>query len=180
MIQTISTQRLTLVPATVAHVRAEIGDGAAFAALLQAQVPHSWPPEGTTDALPLFLQWLEAAPDAVGWFNWYALAQEDGARVLVGGGGFLGPPQDGEVGLGYSVLPEYQGRGFATELARGLVQWAMAQAAVQRIVAETEWANPASARVLHKLGFAQTGPGSEPGNTRFELPRHPVAAWGAS
>ena len=50
------------------------------------------------------------------------------------------------------------------------------RARMGRIVAETEWANPASVRVLHKLGFAEAGPGSEPGGTRFELLRHCVAA----
>ncbi|HTD29047.1 MAG TPA: GNAT family protein [Xanthomonadaceae bacterium] len=166
----IETSRLKLIPATVAHARAENGDRAEFARLLQATVPDNWPPESTADALPLFLEWLEAAPDSVGWFGWYALARVEGEDkpTLVGGGGFLGPPQDGQVGIGYSVLPQFQGKGYATEIAGALVQWARQQA-VLRIVAETEWANPASVRVLTRLGFAETGPGSEPGGGMFEL-----------
>ena len=60
---TIETARLKLTPATVALARAEIGDRAEFARLLRASVPDNWPPETTVDALPLFLGWLEAAPD---------------------------------------------------------------------------------------------------------------------
>ena len=172
MITMISTLRLKLIPATVAHVRAEIGDRAEFARLIQAQVPENWPPESAADALPLFLEWLEAAPDRVGWFGWYALLDvKNAASILVGGGGFLGPPQQGEVRIGYSVLPQFQGSGFATEMVGGLVKWALGHSEVLRIVAETEWANPMSVRVLSKLGFAETGQSAEPGGTRFVISR---------
>jgi RimJ/RimL family protein N-acetyltransferase len=173
MIPSIVTTRLKLVPATVAHVRAEICDRIEFARLIQAMIPENWPPESAADALPLFLKWLEAAPDRVGWFGWYVLAQSDGANVpvLVGSCGFLGPPRDGDVNIGYSVLPQFQRRGFATEMIGGLVHWALEQPAVIRIVAETEWANPASLRVLTKLGFAAVGPSADQRGTRFELSR---------
>ena len=171
MTRMIATARLRLVPATVAHVRAEIGDRVVFARLLEADVPDNWPPESAADALPLFLEWLEAAPDRVGWFSWYALAQDDRATppVLVGSGGFLGPPQDGKVSIGYSVLAQFQRRGFATEMVGGLIKWAWSQPVVTRIVAETEWAKPASVQVLKKLGFAAAGSGASPGGMRFAL-----------
>ena len=107
----IVTARLTLVPATVALARAELGDRAEFARLLAASIPENWPPESAADAVPLFLNWLEAAPDLSGWFSWYALAQigEDESCVLVGSGGFMGPPQSGELRMGYSLLPEFPG-----------------------------------------------------------------------
>lgn len=167
----IETARLKLVPATVALVGAEIGDRAEFARLLGARVPDNWPPEMLADALPWFLSGLEAAPDGVGWLNWYALAAGDDASapVLVASGGFKGPPQDGTVEIGYSVLPQFQGRGYATEMVGGLVGWAMGQPGVVRVVAETEWANPASVRVLIKAGFAPCGPATAPGGTRFEF-----------
>jgi len=169
------TERLTLIPATVPLARAELADREQFARLLSATVPDNWPPESVVDALPLFLGWLEAAPDAIGWFGWYALLRsETEPPVLVGGGGLLGPPQEGVVQTGYSVLPQFQKRGFATELVRGLIGWAFAHPEVTRIVAETEWANPASVRVLQKTGFVEVGPASEPGGTRFELRAKPV------
>ena len=167
----IVTERLTMLPASVALARAEIADRGEFARLLQASVPDNWPPESAADALPLFLSWLEAAPDRVGWFGWYALARGAGAPTLVASGGFLGPPQDGTVHIGYSVLPQFQRTGYATELVGGLVRWAFAQPGVSRIAAETEWANPASARVLEKSGFIVSGVATEPGGARFELVR---------
>ncbi|QDU19574.1 GNAT family N-acetyltransferase [Urbifossiella limnaea] len=167
----IVSDRLTLVPATVALARAELADRGEFARQLDAVVPDNWPPESAADALPLFLSWLEAAPDRVGWFGWYALARDAGPPVLVGGGGFLGPPQDGAVQIGYSLLPEFQRRGYATEMVNGLVRWAFGQPGVEVIAAETEWANPASVRVLEKVGFTPAGSAAEPGGARFELRR---------
>jgi ribosomal-protein-alanine N-acetyltransferase len=167
----IVTRRLTLVPASVALARAELDDRAAFADLLGAVVPEAWPPPTTIDALPLFLSWLEAAPDRVGWFAWYALLRDasDSGSILVGGGGFLGPPEDGTVQLGYSILSEFQRRGYATEMVRGLATWAFVQPSVAVIAAETEWANPASVRVLERAGFHAAGTASHPEGTRFEL-----------
>jgi RimJ/RimL family protein N-acetyltransferase len=167
----ITTGRLSLLPATVAHARAELNDRREFSRLIEAEVPKNWPPESAADALPLFLEWLEAVPQSVGWFGWYAVANKlaTQAPTLIGSVGFLGPPRDGEVSIGYSVLPQFQRVGFATEMVAGLVQWAKDDEAVARIVAETEWANPASMRVLSKLGFVEKGSGVEPGGTRFEL-----------
>jgi [ribosomal protein S5]-alanine N-acetyltransferase len=167
----IITRRLMLVPASVTLARAELQDRAAFADLLGAVVPGAWPPETTIDALPTFLSWLEAAPDRIGWFGWYALLRDasDAGPVLVGGGGFLGPPQHGQVQMGYSVLPEFQRRGFATEMVRGLATWAFVQPDVVVIAAETEWANPGSVRVLERCGFHEAGRASDPDGTRFEL-----------
>jgi len=174
----IVTRRLTLVPASVALARAELHDRGAFAEMLGAVVPEAWPPRTTADVLPLFLSWLEAAPDRVGWFSWYALLRDatDAGSILIGGGGFLGPPQDGTVQMGYSVLPEFQRRGYATEMVRGLASWASVHPSVAVVAAETEWDNPASVRVLERSGFQAAGPASHPEGTRFELRATPVLA----
>lgn len=161
---------MRLLPATLGLARAELGDRAEFARLMAARVPDDWPPETLADALPLFLQSLEEAPERAGWLAWYALAEEESAPgwVLVASGGFHGPPQEGTVEIGYSVLPRFQGRGYATEMVRALADWALAQPGVVRVVAETEWVNPASVRVLARAGFVAAGAAAEPGAVRFE------------
>ena len=166
----ILTRRLKLFPSTAVLARAEMSDPQEFARLLNATVPENWPPESLADALPLFLSWLEAAPDQIGWYGWYALAtQGDECQfTLIGSGGFMGSPRDGSVQIGYSVLPQFQGHGYATEIANGLVQWAIAQPDVLVITAETEWANPASVRVLEKCGFSEVKQESHSGGSLFE------------
>jgi [ribosomal protein S5]-alanine N-acetyltransferase len=161
----LATARLKLIPTTLELTRAEIADQDAFAQQLVAKIPDNWPPETLVDALPIFLSWIEAAPDKIGWFGWYAIA--DG--TLVASGGFKGPPTDGVAEVGYSVLPQFQNHGYATEMVIALVQWALTQPNVSKIVAETEWANPASVRVLQKAGFISIGPMDEGEGEKFEF-----------
>ena len=165
----LTTARMRLVPRTAELTRAEIADRAAFAALLHATVPANWPPDLLADAVPWFLQQMEAAPDQVGWLDWYGLVRGIGGQpdLLVASGGFLGPPQDGTVEVGYSVLPQFQRQGLATEMVGGLVEWALAQAGVQQVVAEVHTDNTPSVRLLARLGFVAIGAGRDPGHLRF-------------
>lgn len=78
-----------------------------------------------------------------------------GTPRLIGGCG-LQPGEDGGVELGYWVARPYWGLGFATEATRALVHAARAMGHRQ-ILARHAVDNPASARVLRKLGFRPTG-----------------------
>jgi len=165
------TPRLELTAATLPMAEAEIADRAEFARLLDAEVPEEWPPETAADALPLFLAWLRAHPDWHGWLGWYAVLGRGRDRVLVGGGGFLGGPDDsGTVEMGYSVLPRFQRQGVATEMVEALMGWAFSQS-VSRIEAETSPANAGSWRVLARAGFVPMGAGREPGSVRLRRER---------
>jgi RimJ/RimL family protein N-acetyltransferase len=167
------TPRLTLVPATAAHVRAELEGRHTFAALLGAAVPAGWPPgEYDAAAQRYFVDRLTAAGAAgVGWFGWYGVRRADAAApaTVVAAGGYFGPPTDaGVVELGYSVCAEWRGRGFAAELAGALAAHAARQPGVTKVIAHTTAANPASLRVLARSGFVPAGAGTEPGALRFE------------
>lgn len=162
----IRTARMRLVPATVEMLRAEIADRVEFAKLIDAVVPADWPPESAAHALPWFLEQLEIDPiGRAGWLAWYGIVENG---VLVGGAGFKGPPVDGMVETGYSVLPAYQGLGYATEMVGALVDWAMAQPGVDRVIADTHADNTPSLQLLRKLGFQSIGAGAEVGCIRFE------------
>ncbi len=169
-LQTVQTARLVLVPMTAALVDLEINDPIGFAAQIQADVPPEWPPEQVADALPWFAEQLNANPALVGWLGWYGLWQRtDGSLpLLVGSGGFLGPPTEGAAEIGYAVLPSFQGQGFATEMIDGLIGWAFSQPDVIAVVAETGQSNGPSRRILEKLGFIAAGTGREPDDLRFE------------
>ena len=164
------TDRLTLVPHTVELVRAEIHDHEELSRMLSATVPENWPPESTVDALPLFLSCVESSPNQVGWFGWYALTMRTDKTnpILIGGGGFMGPPAGGMVQMGYSVIEQHNRKGYATEMVGALLSWAFAHAECTVVSAETEWANPYSVRVLEKNGFTRVGPGSVEGGSKYE------------
>lgn len=167
------TSRMRLVPATASLVRAEIEDRAAFARLLAATIPANWPPELLTDALPWFHQQLEADPAKRGWLCWYGLTPGESPEpdTLIASGGFTGPPHEETVEIGYSVLPQFQGQGYATEMMRALTEWAWEQPGIERIVAEARADNTPSVRLLTRLGFKVVGVGGEAGTLRYAQDR---------
>ncbi len=59
--------------------------------------------------------------------------------------------------LGYCFADAAWGHGYATEAARGLLRWAFDALDLNRVQAETDTRNLASARVLEKLGFVREG-----------------------
>ena len=59
--------------------------------------------------------------------------------------------------LGYCLADAAWGHGYATEAARALLQWAFGTLDLNRVQAETDTRNAASARVLEKLGFVREG-----------------------
>jgi RimJ/RimL family protein N-acetyltransferase len=82
--------------------------------------------------------------------------RNEGAPRLVGGIGFGCTPQK-EVEFGYWIARPYWGRGIATEAGRGLLANARDSLRLPRLVAGHFTDNPASGRVLQKLGFRPTG-----------------------
>ena len=58
---------------------------------------------------------------------------------------------------GYCLAQEAWGHGYATEAAGALLDWAYAELDLNRVQAEVDTRNPASAHVLEKLGFVLEG-----------------------
>ena len=79
----------------------------------------------------------------------------DGDPRIVGACG-LGRRPSGAVELGYWIARAHWGKGFATEAGRALIDIARALK-LPRLEASHFIDNPASARVLEKLGFIPTG-----------------------
>ncbi|HXG80188.1 MAG TPA: GNAT family N-acetyltransferase [Sphingomicrobium sp.] len=79
----------------------------------------------------------------------------DGAPRIVGACG-LGRRPSGAVELGYWIARPFWNKGFATEAGRALIDIARALK-LPRLEASHFLDNPASGRVLEKLGFVPTG-----------------------
>jgi RimJ/RimL family protein N-acetyltransferase len=90
-----------------------------------------------------------------------------GARVAVDrlfDGTFIGwcglvrwNPNYRSASLGYCFDDAAWGQGYATEAAWALLEWAFETLDLNRVQAETDTRNPASARVLEKIGFVREG-----------------------
>jgi RimJ/RimL family protein N-acetyltransferase len=108
-----------------------------------------------TDVLDFFLEIASGGPARAVWgARAYVTAD---TRNVVGVGGFAGPPDEyGFVLMGYSVYPEFQRRGYASEAARALANWALAQPGVTGIRATISPHNIASERVAAYAGLSRT------------------------
>jgi RimJ/RimL family protein N-acetyltransferase len=63
-----------------------------------------------------------------------------------------------EVELGYRLRPDAWGKGYATEGAQALLSDALTRPGVRRVYAHALLSNPASLRVLEKIGMTYAGP----------------------
>ena len=83
------------------------------------------------------------------------LSHEGDYPRIVGGIG-LAPDKQGHE-LGYWLTPDAWGRGYATEAGRAVLEIARHALGLKRLHSGHFVDNPASGRVLHKLGFRATG-----------------------
>lgn len=111
---------------------------------------------------------LKAVPvsiDELGWGGYFVV--DAATRVVVGSCAFKGEPaSDGTVEIAYLTYPEFEGKGYATAMARRLVDLAAGGAAVRRVVAHTLPHASASTRVLEKSGMTFAGEVMDPDDGR--------------
>jgi ribosomal-protein-alanine N-acetyltransferase len=60
--------------------------------------------------------------------------------------------------IGYAIVPEARGRGYATEAIAAISDWALAQPGVGEVRAQTLPDNEASVRALLRAGFTEIEP----------------------
>ena len=71
--------------------------------------------------------------------------------------------ENGVAEIGYGILEEYRGRGYAAEAVEAACRWAFRHPEVTALEAETDAGNTASQRVLEKCGFLPNGTLGEEG-----------------
>lgn len=99
-------------------------------------------------------QWL-AREQGVGDVSLLVIAHDDPMPRLIGGIG-IHPTASGHE-LGYWLTPGAWGRGYATEAGRAMLGIARHALGLRRLESAHFADNPASGRVLAKLGFRATG-----------------------
>jgi RimJ/RimL family protein N-acetyltransferase len=111
-----------------------------------ARIPH---PYGEADGR-FFIE--EIVPRELVW----ALTLRSSGR-LVGSAGLSATGENDVAELGYYLAPPQWGLGLATEASRAILDYGFNVAGLTSITAGFFVANPASGRVLGKLGFVETG-----------------------
>jgi ribosomal-protein-alanine N-acetyltransferase len=114
-----------------------------------------------------------ASSDRDPWVHGFNLLLDDGTNV--GLGSFKGPPVAGIVEIAYAIVPEHQGKGYATLAARAMVDYAFDSGDVRVVCAHTLPDGAASQRVLKKSGFTCVGEVVDPEDglvLRFEIQKN--------
>jgi ribosomal-protein-alanine N-acetyltransferase len=149
----LQTERLLLAPLAPAAAALLLDSRERAAAELGIELAAGWPQPALLGILP---RQVALQPSDAGWGIW--LIQERAERLVIGDVGFHGPPsEEGAVEIGYSVVEPYRRRGYATEAARAVSDWARRQEAVSAVLAGCAADNLASIGTLRRLGFRQTG-----------------------
>jgi RimJ/RimL family protein N-acetyltransferase len=89
-------------------------------------------------------------------------------------GAFKRAGRPSECEIGYGILPPYEGRGFATEGARALIEYVRGDERLESVIAHTFPWLPASIRVMEKCGMVFDGEGEEVGTIRYRLVLRPA------
>jgi RimJ/RimL family protein N-acetyltransferase len=133
-----------------------------------ARVPH---PYGPADAR-FFLEQVVPA-------EWVWAVTLGGSDRLVGAIGLTPEESADTAELGYWLSPPHWGQGISTEAARAVVSFGFGVLGLPYLTSGYFEDNPASGRVLEKLGFVETGrvmrpclaTGGETMSVKMQLPR---------
>jgi RimJ/RimL family protein N-acetyltransferase len=109
-----------------------------------------YPFEGDVAAVTMFLR-ATAAGGEQRPFGYYRITRVADGRAI-GGVGFKGRPDGGQVEIGYGLAPSARGHGYAAEAVIALVGIA-AEHGLTAVLADTEIDNIASQRTLERAGF---------------------------
>lgn len=153
---TVLTDRLQLIPLSLAQMRLWLRDPRRVARQLHALPPEQHLLQRITSGrvYRAKIDLMEDDPEAW-WLSTYFLMVRRSDRQIVGELGFKGRGRREEAELGYGTYSAYRRQGYMTEAVTALSDWALRQTEFPlcRITARTREDNLTSQRVLQRSGF---------------------------
>ena len=155
------------------HRALEVGDAEFFYELNSHPDVMRYTGEAPLPSVEAAADAIRAYPDfeSVGYGRWACALRTTGE--LIGFCGLKYLPDLDEVDLGYRFLPRHWGRGYATEAGAASLAFGFETLGLERIVGFVLPENPASIRVLEKLGLRPVGEHVEDGRPvlKYEIRR---------
>ena len=152
MIASLRTPRLHLVSLTFSQLQLCCTDLLALEAELGLSISGDMLTKRVRRAIQMKMKKI-AEPDETkhAWLTYWLIIVNDGNF----GAGLVGfksyPDENGSTEIGYGIDPAYQNKGYMTEAVKVLVDWALGHPFC-KVVTATTVENPASRRLLEKLG----------------------------
>lgn len=146
----IDTERLKIITFTVEMMEAFLKGNNEIEKITPYKVAPGYP-------LEVYKQFFEYKIDRFRKFpnenDWEGIIIHKEDNMIMGDMGFKGGPEEGIINIGYSIVPSYQGKGYATEMGKAMVGWGLSQPNVKTVIATCDTDNFASKKVLEKIGF---------------------------
>ena len=101
-------------------------------------------------------QWIRQDGDAVPPAGRWAIKRRSDNRVIGGVVLLPLPPGDDDLEIGWQLIPEFWGHGYATESTRGVAQWAFTQE-LEEVFAVVRPGNQRAAAVARRNGMEWVG-----------------------
>lgn len=119
---------------------------------LQAGEPPS------EDRVKALVQWAVREQGMSPRINYYLAAADAKSGQIIGEAVLkVVPPGHGQGEIGFGVVPQHWKKGYATEIARALLEAGFKKLNLHRVAAQCAPENKASIRVMQKLGLAREG-----------------------
>ncbi|QGQ44978.1 GNAT family N-acetyltransferase [Metabacillus sediminilitoris] len=149
--QEIMTERLKIITFTVEMMEALLKGHDELRKLIPYCIAPEWPLE---EYKQLFLYKINRFHNFPHENEWEGIIIHKSDNCIIGDMGFKGGPNEkGIIDIGYSIVPRYRGKGYATEMGKAMVEWGLSQPGVNKAIATCNSDNFASIRVLEKIGF---------------------------
>ncbi len=149
---TLETSRLVLCPFTLADAPAVTRlAGEREIAANTLSIPHPYPDDAAE-------KWIGTHEEgyAAGTLGCFAVVERE-SQNLVGATGLVIKPDHERAELGYWIGKPYWGKGYCTEASAAVLAWGFEERGLNRIFASYFTRNPASGRVMEKLGMTREG-----------------------
>lgn len=154
-IMRIETERLILLPMTLAFVEGILDDDHSVYEAIGLNYNSLWPNEDTMEILPIIRNKMISGAVNEGYGIW--LFVDKNRKVVLGDGGFKQKPNEsGMVEIGYGVIEGERRKGFAFEALSALLGWALQKTEVKTVTANCLIGNSASHNLLLKLDMIET------------------------
>jgi 8-oxo-dGTP diphosphatase len=158
LIETLTTERLTLrppAPADAEAIHRLINDWPVVRML--SRLPYPYPRTLADEWIASTVAQRERGQA----YDFVVTGREDGREIIIGGIGVRLDATPRTARLGYWVGRRFWGHGVATEAAKRVVSWALANLPIDRVEAYVAIDNAASAAVLRRAGLRETGQARE-------------------
>jgi len=122
-----------------------------YRSLPEVYLYQSWRPSHVDEAIAFITRNAGVALQTPGSWMQFAICLHDGKLIGDIGIRFLEDPAQVEVG--YTLSPDYQGKGYAFEALKAMIDYIFQSLNMHRITASVDPDNKRSIRLLDKIGF---------------------------